>query len=811
MLDNQMPFGRYMQLHLLGEGEQVTRGVSAIVVSFAVAISVFSSLGVSSLHAQETTADGRTIVRPPNYNEESITGPIVKEIEIEFAGSRSVDRSVVVSNMRTSIGQPYSRAAIEEDVRNLYATGLFVNLRIYDEPYADGVKVIVVVQPKPIIKQVVVQNAKAVKESAIRKKISSKPGDPLSEQKVAADAREIEEYYLGKGFPDISVEYKIDINEQVGRAVVTYTLQEGERGFVRSVTFEGVKAFEVKELQKLMKTKPKNWLHIFNKSGILKDAQFQEDLRTVRAYYQDNGYIDMVVQDTDVDFEAGDINITIKIFEGIQYKVGNINFRNNTLFSRDQIVTRMRMLTGKVFSPSKLQEDVQAVRDLYGERGYIETIVNPTRQPNIQSGRMDLLYSLSEGDQSFIEKIVIQGNNNTKDKVVRRELALSPGDVYDSVRVDASKRRLQNLGYFSKVDVSAQDTSVPNRKNMVITVEEQRTGSVTFGAGFSTVDSLMGFVEITQGNFDIANPPSFVGAGQKFRTRIQYGLRRQDFIISWTEPWFMNRRLSLGFDGFYNNAQFLSSEYNQRRYGGSMRLGRAINQFWRIDLKYTFENIEIYDLDSDVSNIIRAEAGTRTKSSVEAALTYDTRDSFQLTRSGERVRFAVEGAGGPIMGDTDIWKLSLQGQKWWELPYDMIFTARGTTTVVDHYEDTNRVPIFDRLFVGGSKTVRGFDFRDVGPRDSTGEPIGGRTSAYTNLELTFPIFDKVRGAVFSDAGINNDGVFDYSLSDVEVSAGFGVRLDLPIGPLRFDLGFPVVHTEENNHLMKFHFDVGYQF
>lgn len=767
-----------------------------------------------SLHAQEVDTGPRTLVQPPSASDENsdLRGPIVKDIEIEFAGAKSVDRSLILSNMRTTIGQPYSLAAVQEDVRNLYATGLFVNLRIYDEPLADGVKVVVIVQPKPVIKQIVVTGANKIKEKTIRKKIKSRAGDPLSEQQVADDAREVKTYLYDKGFFESQVEYKIDVNEQVGRAVVTFTVREGSRAFVRNVTFTGNNTFEDKELRNGFKTRKKNLFSFLNKSGIYKQEDFDADLKKLRDFYYSNGYIDFAVKDITQEYPEEDvIDINIEVFEGIQYSIGQISVKGNTLYTREQVMDRLVMDETSVFSPQGLEADVQGIKNLYGENGYIDTEVRPIRQPNIESGKMDILYELQEGPQSYVEKIVIQGNNRTKDKVLRRELAVAPGEVYDSVRVDASKRRLENLGYFSKVDTSARDTSVPNRKDLVVTVEEQRTGSVTFGAGFSTVDSILGFAEVTQGNFDWANWPTFTGGGQKFRARVQYGLKRRDALISWTEPWFLDRQLSFGFDLFYNEADFISDEYDQRRLGAAVRVGKALNQFWRVGLKYQIENIDIFDVNNTAPAPILLEEGGRTKSSVRGTLTYDSRDSFFLTRSGEKIEFAAEGAGGPLGLDTDIWKLELEAQKWWELPWDLIFSLRGVTGVADAFGDTNRVPLFDRFFVGGARSVRGFDFREIGPQVG-GEPIGGRTIAYTNAEITFPIMDRVRGAIFMDAGFNNEDVFDYSVDDLNVGTGIGLRMNLPIGPLRFDLGFPIV-VDENNNVgdMEFHFDVGYQF
>jgi outer membrane protein insertion porin family len=780
---------------------------------------------VSASEKKAAEEKEKTLIQAPSTPADGeARGPIVKEIEIEFAGPKSVDKSVIVSNMRTTVGQPYSPAAIQEDVRNLYATGLFVNLRMYDEPSGDGVKVVVIVQPKPLVKEVVITGNDKIKDKAIRKKVTSKVGDPLSEQKVSADAQAVKTYYQDKGFYEAQVEYKIDVNEQLGRAVVTYTIHEGKREFVRDIEFVGVKAFTKKELSKIMKTKTKNWLSFINKSGLYKTEQFDEDKKKIRDFYQDHGYIDMNIEDVEVvSYDEDSLRIKFTIFEGIRYQAGKVDIQGNTLYDTPALLAAIPMKEGDVFSPRGLQDDVKAIQDVYGRDGYIDTEVIPSRQANIERGRMDIVFAIKEGPQSFVEKIVIQGNDRTKDKVLRREMALAPGEVYDTVKIDASKKRLQNLGYFSKVDISPQDTAIPNRKNVVVTVEEQRTGSVTFGVGFSTIDSLLGFVEVTQGNFDIQNPPSFVGGGQKFRTRLQYGLERKDFIVSLTEPWFMNQRLSVGTDFFYNESSYYSSDYDQSRYGGDIRVAKALDQFWTVGATYTLENITIGNVNVEAVPNLVEEEGTRSKSSVRATLTYDTRDDLYLTRKGEKVEFAAEGAGGPILGQTDIYKLELNAAKYWLLPSDIIFSLRGGTGVVDNYGSSDEVPIFDRFFIGGSRTVRGFDYRTVGPRYSyadpitgkivqTDEPEGGKTMAFGSAEFTYPIFDRVRGAVFADAGIDNQNFFDYSFSDVQVGVGFGFRLDLPIGPLRFDLGFPIVADQFNDgSVVRFHFDAGYQF
>jgi outer membrane protein insertion porin family len=761
-------------------------------------------------------------------------GPIVRAIDIQYIGPKTVANSVILSNMRTTVGEVYSAASVEEDVRNLYATGFFTNLAIKDEPMGDGVKVNVIVQPKPLVKEVVINGNKKIKVARVKKEIKTKVGEPLSEQQISEDADKIKDLYLGKGYNQVQVSYKIDTNEEFGRSVVTFNISEGDRAFVTAVNFIGNDHLTTKELRKVLKTKKKDIISFIDKSGLFKEDQFRDDLENLRTYYNSKGYIDMSVKD--VKFtraEQGTVQVTITVFEGIQYTVGKIDFTGNTIYTKDELRNYrgfkvIRMDEGKVYSPraytpankepnvelASLDNDTKRLRDLYGVRGYIDMDVTPVRQANVESGKIDILYQITERSQSYVEQIIIQGNNRTKDKVIRRELAVKPGELYDSVKADQSKKRLENLQYFEKVDVSPQDTTVPNRKNMVVTVEEKRTGSITFGAGFSSVDSLLGFVEVTQGNFDLFNFPYFTGGGEKFRVRVQYGIERQDVEVEFKEPWFLEQRLSLGYNLFFHNATYLSDYYNEENYGASVSLARAFGQFWSGSITYTIQQYDLYDFASNSSPQLLQEEGTRSDSSVTLGMSYDTRDSVLLTRHGVHADISAEFAGGPLLGQTNIYKFQADAQKYILLPYDLILTIAGATGVVDYYGDSQEVPLFDRFFIGGSRSVRGFNNRDIGPVDINNEPLGGDTMAYTNLELTFPIMDRVRGAVFNDAGFLDARAFHYTDigQELDAAVGVGLRLNLPIGPLRLDYGVPYKDQGYNhNKTGKFSFDVGYQF
>jgi len=387
---------------------------------------------------------------------------------------------------------------------------------------------------------------------------------------------------------------------------------------------------------------------------------------------------------------------------------------------------------------------------------------------------------------------------------------VAPGDVFNTVRVDTTKKRLENLGYFAKVETYPEDTDIPGRKDLTILVQEKRTGSLSFGGGFSTVDKLVGFAELTQGNFDIFNWPSFTGGGQKFRLRLQYGTERKDFILAVTEPYFLDRRLSLSGQAFYTEANYLSAQYNQRNYGMLFELRKPINAYMYGTLGYTLQDIDIFDVDPSASEFIQSQKGSSVESKLLGSIVFDSRDNPLLSRRGQRVTFSPMIAGGFLGGDVQIYAFDLEGAQYFHLPWDTILLINGEIATVTQWGSGDQVPIYERLFLGGSNNLRGFPFREVGPQDENGEPVGGQSMARATFEWTFPIIEKARGALFYDMGFVNSSAWSFGFNHMASDVGIGIRLDLPIGPLRLDYGYPVMRDGYNGG-GHFNFNVGYQF
>ena len=751
---------------------------------------------------------------------------IVRQIEIQYAGPATLSRQRILSNMKTTVGQPYSELTIEDDVRSLYATGLVTNVRIYGEPLPDGVKVIVVIQTRVTLTEVAIQGNEAIGTKRIRRELGLKTGSPLDEQALEQAREKVVEMYQRRGFPDTDVQYKVDTNEERGTATVTFAISEGRKAVVKKIGFVGNYALTSKQIRKVMKTKENNILGFITGAGRLNNQQLDDDVQKIKELYQDHGYADVQVTDVKIDrLDQKNVAITIYITEGAQYHVGTVAIQGLQVVTEPNFRKVIKVTEGKVFSPQKLQKDIKAVEDAYGVAGYADAKVNVETTP-AGPALVNLTYKIDEGIQSFVEHINISGNTRTKDKVIRREIILSPGDVFDTVRVDISKKRLEGLQYFERVDTYASDTAVPGRKDLNVAVQEKRTGSLNFGLGFSTTDGLVGFSELSQGNFDITNWKTFTGGGQKFRARVQLGTLRKDASIELTEPYFLDQRLVFGGRLFFDSSNYYSTQYDQRNYGFDIFLRKPITNFLAARLDYTIQKIEIYNLSSDITqelqDLIRLGGEGNTESRLTIGLTYDNRDSAFLTRKGTRVDFSTYTAGGFLGGTVQVYGMDLDASQYFHLPYDTILLLNGEIGVANTWGDQTIVPIYDRLYLGGAYNLRGFRFRDVGPKDNNGNPVGGSTLTRYTIEYTIPIIERVRFAIFYDGGFVNPGAWSFGPEQVPNSkgrfsggfnqdVGVGLRLDLPIGPIRVDYGFPIQEDSFSSRSGQFQFSVGYQF
>jgi outer membrane protein insertion porin family len=748
-------------------------------------------------------------VLSPTASAQGLDGVTITSIDVRYVGPETVSKERVLAYMRTKIGAPYSEVTVEDDIRTLYNTGKIQNVRIFGEPRGNGVSVQVILATRALVTEIEIDGAQSFKAKILRDKIKFRVPAPSDAERLEAGRQNIIDYYQRKGFTGVDVQLQLITDESRGTARAVYTINEGERGAVVAVIFEGNTKFSDRTLRHQMKTKAKTYISFLDKSGRLEQAQLQQDIDSVREFYQNKGYIDVTIPEVRQERTKSGVQIVVYVNEGAQYRVGKLAFQGQEVAKEATLRALVKMRPGSIYTPKGLKDDIKAITDGYGAGGFVDVDIFPQGTP-AGPGLVDLTFIITEGSRSFVERVNISGNTRTKDKVIRREISVLPGDVYNTVRVENSKNRLENLGYFEKVDTYPEDTSIPGRKDLLVQVQEKRTGALNFGAGFSTIESLLGFVELSQANFDLLNYPNFTGGGQKFRARVQYGTQQSVFLIGLTEPYFLDRILSLGGEAFYRNVSYLSSVYRQKSYGFNLDLRKPLAPFTSISLDYLLRDVDIFDIAFNASPEIFAQAGNTLESQFATTLLYDSRDSVFLTRHGRRAAFTPLISGGFLGGDVQTYGFNIEASQYLLFPYDIILSLIGQVAVIDTWGSGSDVPIYDRLYLGGANDLRGFNFRDVGPKDSNGEPIGGNTLTRFTIEATFPIIERIRGAVFYDMGYVNSGSWSFGTQNLANDAGVGVRLDLPIGPLRIDYAIPI-RLDHNSSNGKVQFSVGYQF
>ena len=811
-------------------------------------------------------------------------GPKIDQIDIQYIGPASVSEQFIRSHIQLQAGRNYLPAATESDIHSLYSTGQFYNIRVSVQQEADGgVNLSYIVQVKPRLTEIkIVGNAK-MRTSKIRKKITTKVGQPLDEEKLFTDSQAITDYYEKEGFPGTTVKYVTDIDEVAGTGTATFQIIEGHKMKIAQIDFVGAAAFSQYKLRHQLKTR-QHWMFSWiTGSDLYKEDQFEDDKDALVDFYRSHGYLDFEIKDVRFTYPTPKkMDIQFFVYEGKQYRVGSISFTGTTLLPLDAISPAYNpgpapkpkyspayyawirakkfnkdfaMKTGDVFTPDGLNTtNINAIQDFYGSLGYISVQrgegLNVQQIPNVDAGTMDLAFTVQEGRKTYVEKIDIRGNIKTKDKVIRRELSIDPGDVFDMVRVNLSKERLENLGYFESVDTRPEPTEPPiaGREDLIVNVQEKDTGNFTVGAGYSSVEAFVAFAQMTQDNFDLMNPPYFTGAGQSFSVRVQLGSEDQEYDIDFVEPWFLNKKLALGVSLYRDAWNFDSPNdvFDETRTGVRVSLTRALwTDFFRGSIYYNLEDVGI-SLNSGFNNFANVEenfpspptypnvpgailqqTGQHLFNRFGGTLTYDTRNSLQLPNWGQLTEFDPELS----VGNQTFYKLQLKTAWFFPSPLAKLSPSLFSGHVLEadahvgsaHSFSGGDVPFYDRYFLGGIYDLRGFKYRNIGPREGnpyvTGtvysEPVGGDSYWDATLEYSLPIFEMPNGtglrfALFYDAGSVGQNTYSFS-GNFDDDWGVGLRLNIPrLGPLRLDYGIPISHDQFNGSSGQFQFSAGYQ-
>jgi len=733
-------------------------------------------------------------------------GKNITEVAIRYTGAQTVDEARLRNLMASKAGAVYRAESLDQDIKALYESGLVDDVRILAEPVGDSVKLIAEVTTRPGLGGVGFVGNTIFTDQKLAKESKMKAGGALSDEQILEARRNIEKYYQGYGYPDVVVSHRTQATGQPGLSDLIFVIDEGSKNEIRKIRFEGNTVFTDPELRKEMKVKEKGWFSWLTKSGRFESDDLDTDLDAILDYYRSKGYLRASSPGMRRDpVGDGRVDLVIPIEEGDKYTVAGVGFGKMSVFKPEELYPALTLNGNDAYSSKKMRADITMIRSYYGSRGYADALITPDIR-DAGPNRVSITYRVTEGSRFRVGRVNIEGNTKTKDKVIRREIPLKPGDQFNSVELDTTKSRLDNLQYFSDVQVTGSPGGSGYRDVNVL-VEEKATGSVGVGVGFSSIDSIVGFVTLEQSNFDLFNPWNFTGGGQRFAMSLRAGSERSEFSVSLTEPWFLDQQLALGGELFYKQSTYFSDYYEQTNAGAAISLRKPLGEKSSIKGEYRLEQVTI---DSDVNEADYVNlngpgtngndselseqniGGDFLRSAVTASYVYDTRDSVIQARSGHKLDVSATLAGGFIGGDVDIVNFSTQGQKYWNLKWDSILSVNGELAFVDSVNG-GEVPIFDRMFLGGGRTLRGFEFRDVGPRDEgyTDEVFGGNSLGFVSVEYTVPIIETVRAAVFSDTGFVNAGSWDLNANDLYSDVGFGIRLKLPISPLPLALDYAI--------------------
>ena len=739
-------------------------------------------------------------------------GKTITSVEIRYRGTKTVDEAAIRNTIATRAGQTYSTERLDADIKKLYESGKVDDVSWLAEPAGNGVKLIAVVATRPALDSVAFQGNSLFSSNKLAKESKLKAGGALSDEQILSARRNIEAFYQGYGYPDVTVTHQMQ-NAPGGGATLVFQINEGVKNEVRKIRFAGNNNITSKDLEKVMKTKEKGIFSIITKSGRIQGNQLDEDMEEILDYYRNKGFLRVSSSGIQrIPTKDGKVDLYIPINEGGRYKVAGVGFGKISVFKPEELYPALTLVGGDAYSAKKMRADIEMIRSYYGSRGYADATVVPDID-NASQDTVQITYRITEGSRYRVGRVNISGNTKSQDKVIRREVPLKPGDWFNSVDVETTRTKLRNLNYFNDSQVSTSPAGGGYR-DLNILVDEKKTGSLSFGVGFSSIDNLVGYINLEQTNFNLMNPWRFTGGGQRFSASLRAGAERQEFTMSLVEPWFLDRQLALGGEVFYRSALYYSDYYDQANMGGAIFLRKPLGEKAYLRGEYRFEKIEI-DPDNDGivgtdDDYFAALEGDYIRSSVGLNYVLDTRDSNQTPREGHKVDVGLNYAG--VGGDVNTITFTTSAQKYWNLKWDTILSVNAEIGMVDS-TNNDEVPIFDRQFLGGARTLRGFDFRDVGPRDAASkEVIGGNSMGFLSVEYSVPLFEQVRGAVFYDAGFVNADAWDFSPSDIYTDAGVGLRLNLPFGPLAFDYAVPMQSPDdEADKGGQFNFYLDYKF
>ena len=757
-------------------------------------------------------------------NDSAFDGKRVAGVEFRYTGNKVLPDRRLMDVVQTRAGGEYSSVRVNADLERLIERSLVdPDATVAVQPSGKAVKVIFNVRASSVLAGVGFTGNVEFDDDDLRETSKLQPGTVLSDASLAAARANIIKAYQEAGYPDTQVSWRAEKTASGSYKDVVFDIKENREVSMNTISFEGNKQFDDEQLRQIMKTKERGFFTWITKSGRIDREQVEDDLEAVVKLYRNYGYLRARL--ANVEYTASPnkegrqkLHLKVTIDEGPRYRVRNVTFGKITAYTPAELEQGLSMLNGDIYSLQKVSDDVTMIRSYYGAKGYADAEVRPDINEvgvDAKGTRLiDIRYDVNEGSRYKVGRINVRGNTKTRQHVILRELPLKPGENLNSVDLETARKRLENLNYFDQVEVSQGLTTTSGYRDINVNVHEKMTGSLTLGVAFSTVENVYLYTTITQSNFDIrgfVNGGTFVGGGQRLTLNGKLGTEYSSASIYLLEPWFLDRKLALGQELYYSKSTYLSDYYQQNNYGYSVSLRKALSDLTSVKFEYKIEQYGI-ETEAYAPIFFEEQDGDYTRSHFRLSYEYDSRDAMVTPRKGGHLEGHV-GYSGP--GSTvETYTVGLSGSYYYNSFWDSIFSVNFGLETVDTVSGGDEVPIFERCYLGGPANLRGFRYRDVGMIDEAlagDETMGGNSSAFVQFEVTLPVIESVRFAMFVDAGFVHKDSFDFKPTEWAADYGIGLRINLPMGPLAVDYAIPFKSANCADDDGQFQFYVDYKY
>jgi outer membrane protein insertion porin family len=713
-----------------------------------------------------------------------------KILEINVDGNRRIEAEAIKRVVKTQRGDVYNLKNLSDDLKTVYAMGYFDNIQIEAETQPDGTIVTFKVKEKPTLRKVSFSGSRwAFKDEEIEEVITAKRGSILNINVIQNDMDRIAELYKDEMYHNVKIDYKI-FERKDNQADLEYIIEGGEKFQIEKIRFEGNSAFSDKKLKREMTTAESNiFLSWFTSAGDLNENNLEQDAARLTAFYKNNGYMTARVGEPEVKFIGNEIEITIKIDEGPRFKVGKVAVTGDLILPEEEMSASLKISQEEFYNREILRSDVLTITDLYANQGFAYVDVAPKVDQDPEKLVVDITFDIKKGQEVYFEEIIISGNTKTRDKVIRRQLRVYEQERFSSMRLKRSVRNLFRLDFFEDVKVDTSKGSADDKMILKIDVAEKSTGAFSFGAGYGNVDKLFGTLSIAERNL--------FGRGQHLELKGTVGSKTQNINLSFTEPYIYDMPLS-GTLTFYN-WQYSYDQYDKDSFGAGLSFSYPIFNYTRAQLGYVYDMAKITNIDEDAPGSIKELDGTNIKSSLQSSLRYDSRDNTFVPNGGSKHSFSFEFAG--LGGDIGFMKYIASSAVYIPLFWKFVLAPHVEAGYVNKTKD-KKLPDYEKFYLGGIGSLRGFERDDLAPLDDEGNAIGGDKYVQFNLDLTFPLVKEqgVFGGIFFDAGrvYADDENPELNPADLRKSAGLGIRWLSPMGPVRLEYGW-ILDKEPTDH------------